>query len=70
MVGGDDMGQGQPMDLHHRLADLLQPFFTDHILVDDAPGVAMYVVETEYRQEVGQQHHQPQQDDGQKQPPL
>ena len=60
-----DVGQGQPVDVHHGAPDLLQLRLADHKLVHDGSRVGMDVVDAEYRQNIGQQGHQSQQNDRQ-----
>ena len=45
-----NVGQGQPVDIHHGAADFLQPRLAGHVLIHDDPGVGVHVVDTENRQ--------------------
>ena len=70
MVRRYDVGQGQTVNVHHGTPDVLQLRLADHALVHNAPRVGVDVVDAEYRQDIGQQRHNPQEDDGENQPLL
>ena len=67
MVRRHDVAERQAVNVHHGPADLLQPRLTGHVLIHDYAGVGIDIVDAEHRQQVGQQRHQAQQDDGQNQ---
>lgn len=67
VVRGHNVGQGQPVDVRQRMPDFLQPPLADHIFVHNGPCVGVDIMDAEHRQEIGQQGHQAQQDDGQNQ---
>ena len=64
MVGGHDVGQRQTVNIHDGAPDILQPFLAGHALVHNGPRVGVNVIDAEYRQNIGQQRNQAQQDDG------
>ena len=65
-----DVGQGQAVDIHDGPPDVLQPLLAGHAAVHDPARVGVDVVDAEYRQKIGQQGDQAQQDNGQDQPLL
>ena len=54
-----NVGQGQPVNIHHRAADILQPCFADHVLIDDNSCIGINVMYTECCKDIGQQGNQP-----------
>ncbi len=55
------------MDIHHGTADIFQFRLADHILIHNGSGIGVDIVDAEYRQKIGQQCYQAQQDDRQDQ---
>ena len=67
MVRRHDMAEGQAVDVHDGAPDILQIRLADHIFVHNGSRVGVDIVDAEDRQNIGQQRHQAQQDDGQNQ---
>ena len=63
-----DMGQRQPVDVHHGPADFLQLRLADHIVVHNGRRVGVDIINAEHRQQVGQQRYQSQQNHRQDEP--
>ena len=64
VIGGDDVGQGQFVDIHDRLVDACQHGLADHVVVHDIGSICIYIVNAENGQDIGNQRHNPQEYDG------
>ena len=67
VVRRDNMGQGEPVEIHQRALYFFQLGFAGHIFPYNGLRTGMHIIDTEYRKNIGQQRQQPQKNNRQDQ---